>query len=68
MKTNRHKKIKMKIDKLLQQNASYQAQHTCVTNSTEEKKRINEYCDENFIEPIRNIDCRTYDLLKKQSD
>jgi len=68
MKTNRHKKIKMKIDKLLQQNASYQAQHTCVNNTAEEKKRINEYCDENFIEPIRQIDCRTYDLLKKQSD
>ena len=46
MKTNRHKKIKMKIDKLLEQNAKYQ----------------------NFIEPIRDLDCRTYDLIKKQSD
>jgi len=68
MKTNRHKKIKMKIDKLLQQNASYQAQNTCVTNSLEEKKRINDYCDENFIEPIREIDCQAYDMLKKASD
>ena len=68
MKTNRHKKIKMKIDKLLQQNASYQAQHTCINNTPEEKKRINEYCDKNFIEPIKDIDIGTYELLKKQSD
>jgi hypothetical protein len=63
MKTNRHKKIKMKIDKLLQENASYQAQHTCVNNTAEEK-----YCDKNFIEPIKDIDLGTYELLKKQSD
>ena len=68
MKTNRHKRIKMKIDKLLQQNASYQAQRTCVNNTPEQKKEINDYCDKNFIEPIKNIDCRTYDLLKKQSE
>jgi hypothetical protein len=68
MKTNRHKKIKMKIDKLLQENASYQAQHTCVNNTAEEKNRINEYCDKNFIEPIKDIDLGTYELLKKQSD
>ena len=58
----------MKIDRLLQQNASYQAQNVCVNNTPEEKKRINEYCDKNFIEPIRNIDFDAYDLLKKQSD
>ena len=58
----------MKIDRLLQQNASYQAQNVCVNNTPEEKKRINEYCDKNFIEPIRNIDLDAYDLLKKQSD
>ena len=68
MKVNRHKKLKMKIDRLLQQNASYQAQNVCVNNTSEEKKRINEYCDKNFIEPIRNIDLDAYDLLKKQSD
>ena len=68
MKVNRHKKLKMKIDRLLQQNASYQAQNVCVNNTPEEKKRINEYCDKNFIAPIRNIDVDAYDLLKKQSD
>ena len=68
MKVNRHKKLKMKIDRLLQQNASYPAQNVCVNNTPEEKKRINEYCDKNFIEPIRNIDLDAYDLLKKQSD
>ena len=68
MKVNRHIKLKMKIDRLLQQNASYQAQNVCVNNTPEEKKRINEYCDKNFIEPIRNIDLDAYDLLKKQSD
>ena len=68
MKVNRHKKLKMKIDRLSQQNASYQAQNVCVNNTPEEKKRINEYCDKNFIEPIRNIDIDAYDLLKKQSD
>lgn len=68
MKVNRHKKLKMEIDRLLQKNASYQAQNVCVNNTPEEKKRINEYCDKNFIEPIRNIDVGAYDLLKKQSD
>ena len=68
MKVNRHKKLKMKIDRLLQQNASYQAQNVCVNNTPEEKKRINEYCDKNFIEPIKQIDCRTYALIAKQSD
>ncbi len=68
MKTNRHKKIKMKIDKLLQENASYQAQHTCVNNTAEEKNRINEYCDKNFIEPIKDIDLWYLRATKKQSD
>ena len=68
MKVNRNKKLKMKIDRLLQQNASYQAQNVCVNNTPEEKKRINEYCDKIFMEPIRNIDFDAYDLLKKQSD
>ena len=58
----------MKIDRLLQENASYQAQNVCVNNTQEEKKRINDYCDKEFIEPIKDIDRDTYDLLKKQSD
>tara|TARA_R100000278_G_scaffold93907_1_gene71711 strand:- start:210 stop:422 length:213 start_codon:yes stop_codon:yes gene_type:complete len=68
MKTNRHKRLKVKIDKLLEANAKYQAANVCVTNTPEQQKKINEYCDKNFIEPIREIDCRTYDLIKKQSD
>ena len=68
MKTNKHKRLKRKIDALLEQNAKYQAAHTCVTNTQEDQKRINEYCDKNFIEPIREIDCRTYNLIAKQSD
>ena len=68
MKTNRHKKIKMKIDRLLEQNAKYQAANVCVTNTVERQKEINDYCNKNFIEPIRDLDCRAYDLIKKQSD
>jgi len=68
MKTNRHKKIKMKIDKLLEQNAKYQAANTCVTNTADQQKEINDYCNKNFIEPIRSLDCRAYELIKKQSD
>lgn len=68
MKTNKHKRLKRKIDKLLEENARYQAANVCVNNSQEEKKRINDYCNENFIEPIRSIDCRTYDLISKQSE
>jgi|TARA_R100001224_G_scaffold60550_1_gene35998 hypothetical protein len=68
MKTNRHKKIKMKIDRLLEQNAKYQAANVCVTNTPEQQKKINEYCDKNFIQPIKNLDSETYDLIRKQSD
>jgi len=68
MKTNRHNKIKMKIDNLLEKNAKYQAANTCVTNTVEQQKEINDYCNENFIKPIRDLDCRAYDLIKKQSD
>ena len=68
MKTNRHKKIKMKIDRLLEQNAKYQAANVCVTNTPEQQKKINEYCDKTFIQPIKNLDSETYDLIKKQSD
>ena len=68
MKTNRHKKIKMKIDRLLEQNAKYQAANVCVTNTPEQQKKINEYCDKTFIQPIKNLDSETYDLIKTQSD
>ena len=68
MKTNKHKRLKRKIDALLEQNAKYQAANACVTNTPEEQRKINDYCDENFIEPIKQIDCRTYALIAKQSD
>ena len=68
MKTNKHKRLKRKIDALLEQNAKYQAANVCVTNTPEEQQKINDYCDENFIEPIKQIDCRTYALIAKQSD
>ena len=68
MKTNKHKRLKRKIDALLEQNAKYQAANVCVTNTPEEQQKINDYCDENFIEPIKQIDGRTYALIAKQSD
>lgn len=68
MKTNKHKRLKRKIDALLEQNAKYQAANVCVNNTPDEQKKINDYCDKNFIEPIRQIDCRTYALISKQSD
>ena len=68
MKTNRHKQLKMNIDRLLEQNAKYQAAHNCVTNTPERQKEIDDYCNKNFIDPIRNIDCRTHALIAKQSD
>jgi len=68
MKTNRHNQIKMNIDKLLEQNAKYQAAHTCVTNTTEKKKEINDYCNKNFIQPIKDIDSRAHALISKQND
>jgi len=58
----------MKIDQLLEQNAKYQAAHNCVTNTPERQKEINDYRKKNFIDPIRNIDCRTHALIAKQSD
>ena len=40
MRTNRHKKIKMNIDRLLEANAKYQAANVCVTNTPESRKRL----------------------------
>ena len=69
MRTNRHKKIKMNIDRLLEANAKYQAANVCVTNTPEQQKEINDYCDEKFIkQSIRDIDPDLFDILKKQSD
>tara|TARA_Y100000114_G_scaffold140867_1_gene146151 strand:- start:3195 stop:3404 length:210 start_codon:yes stop_codon:yes gene_type:complete len=68
MKTNRYKKVKAKIDNLLEQNAKYQAANVCVTNTPEEQKKINEHCNTHFIEPIKKLDSELYDFIKKQSD
>lgn len=68
MKTNRYKKVKMTVDKLLEQNAKYQAANVCVTNTPEQQKQINDYCNNHFIEPIKNLDDDLYNLIKKQND
>jgi cell shape-determining protein MreC len=68
MKTNKHKRLKRKIDKLLEQNAKYQAANVCVNNSEEEKKKINDYCNKNFIDPIESIDTDWFGIIKKQSE
>lgn len=68
MKTNRYKKVKMTIDKLLEQNAKYQAANVCVTNTPERQKQINDHCNTHFIEPIKNLDDDLYNLIKKQND
>jgi hypothetical protein len=68
MKTNRYKKVKMTVDKLLEQNAKYQAANVCVTNTPEQQKQINDYCNTHFIEPIKNLDDDLYNLIKKQND
>lgn len=53
-----------KIDRLLQLNASYQAQETCVTNTRERIQEINNHCRENFIDPIKEIDEVFWSALK----
>ena len=68
MKTNRHKRVKMDIDKLLEHNAKYQAANVCVTNTPEKQKQINEHCNTHFIEPIKALDSDLYNLIKKQSE
>lgn len=68
MKTNKHKRLKRKIDKLLEENAKYQAANVCVNNTPEEKKRINDYCNKKFIEPIKKMDSEIHGLISKQSD
>ena len=68
MKTNRHKKIKMNIDKLLEANAKYQAANVCVSNTPDQQKEINDYCDKNFINPIKHIDPQWFEIIMKQSE
>ena len=68
MKVNRHKKIKMNIDRLLEANAKYQANNVCVTNTPEQQKEINDYCNKNFIKPIEDIDAEWFEIIKKQSE
>lgn len=68
MKVNRHKKIKMNIDRLLEANAKYQANNVCVNNTPEQQKQINDYCNENFIKPIKDIDPDWFDIIRKQSE
>jgi|TARA_B100000035_G_C20750740_1_gene443872 hypothetical protein len=68
MKTNRHKRLKMKIDRLLEANAKYQANNVCVTNTPEQQKQINDHCNKEFINPIKDIDPDFFELIAKQSD
>ena len=68
MRTNRHKRIKMNIDRLLEANAKYQANNVCVTNTPEQQKQINDYFNEKFIKPIKDIDSEWFTIINKQSE
>jgi hypothetical protein len=52
-----------KIHELLTKNAQYQAANNCVTNTPEQQKEINDYCDREFILPIKDIDERFYNSI-----
>lgn len=56
------------IDELLHENAKYQAQNIGGGTTPEEKVAINDYCYENFILPIKDIDEVFFDSISKQSD
>ena len=56
------------IDELLHENASYQAQNIGDGTTPEEKTAINEYCYNNFILPIKDIDETFFESVSKQSD
>lgn len=60
--------VKAKVDELLRANAAYQAKHNCVTNSKEKERELNEYCNEQFLEPIKDIDPLFYSQIIKQND
>ncbi len=58
-----NKNVKKRIDKLLSNNASYQASNICVNNSETRKQDINRYCRVNFINPIKDIDKDFYNQI-----
>ena len=60
-KTN--KTTKKRVDKLLTNNAKYQAANVCVTNSKTKRQEINRYCRVNFINPIKDIDLEFYNRV-----
>jgi hypothetical protein len=60
-KTN--KTTKKRVDKLLTNNAKYQAANVCVTNSKTKRQEINRYCRVNFINPIKDIDLEFYNRI-----
>jgi len=60
MSYSTNKKTKARIDKLLEKNAQYQAEHTCVTNSKTRREEIMRYCRVNFLNPIKDIDPEFY--------
>ena len=64
MSYNTNKKTKARIDRLLEKNAQYQAEHTCITNSKTKREEINRYCRVNFINPIKDIDEEFYSRIK----
>tara|TARA_R110000823_G_scaffold243662_1_gene367846 strand:+ start:29 stop:229 length:201 start_codon:yes stop_codon:yes gene_type:complete len=60
-KTN--KTTKKRVDKLLTENAEYQAANICVTNSKTKRQEINRHCRVNFINPIKDIDLDFYNRI-----
>ena len=60
-KTN--KTTKKRVDKLLTENAQYQAANICVTNSKTRRQEINRHCRVNFINPIKDIDVDFYNQI-----
>tara|TARA_A100000172_G_scaffold79973_1_gene68303 strand:- start:847 stop:1038 length:192 start_codon:yes stop_codon:yes gene_type:complete len=60
MSYSTNKKTKARIDKLLEKNAQYQAEHTCVKNSKTRREEIMRHCRVNFLNPIKDIDPEFY--------
>jgi|TARA_R110001606_G_scaffold367277_1_gene522720 hypothetical protein len=58
-----NKSIKKRIDKLLGNNAAYQAANVCVNNSKTKRQDINRHCRVNFINPIKDIDKDFYNQI-----
>ena len=61
-----NKAVKKRIDKLLSNNASYQASNICISNSKTRKQDINRHCRVNFINPIKEIDKEFYSQIVLQ--